>query len=671
MLAKREWQILKLLTQHQDFTLTGELLAKELSITSRTLRKSIVTLSEGLQNSGARLERKRGQGYQLILEDKYTFYQFLQNEEEFQEHSFDARRLETPKDREHYILNRLFFEEVYLTVDQLTQELFVSRATVLACLNSLRQQLKQYDIQIVAKHNKGLTVEGPEEKQRRFLIGYFFPQAKEADFISQLEADNILEEISLEDLTILVWQVCRQNNVRMSDYAIQNLVLHIALSFKRLKTNRRFEFDYSTPLEPDEHSYQVAREILTQLEERFAIIFPEAEAKYISLHLMGKSHGGQKPKVQAQLQSEIQACLSRLSDIFELPLTKDTALLQGLIAHFTPLLIRLESQIVMENPMLEDLREHYGSELIIVKEAFVTMPLLASYSINDDEWAYIALHVISSVQRLRQDGSKRVLVICATGYGSAQMLMNRLQHLFARQLDIVDVISYYELADVSLDGIDLVLSTVNLDAIMLPVPVLQVNALLLDDDINKIQRFLNLRARRNTDISKKAGNSISSEAVEIFDSVFDSSQFVVVQEARMIREDILELALDRITDVGLEDFKSHFKNQLAMREQLGSVVFQEHYAFPHPSVSIGLKTEIVVVLTPNGLIWDQDHQDVRFTALISPSKQDAKALKYISPSFVQWMEDPLNLERLSQCPTFETFRLQFLPFLNAQLKGGN
>ncbi|MGT2666349.1 BglG family transcription antiterminator [Streptococcus rifensis] len=671
MLAKREWQILKLLTQHQNFALKGEQLAQELAITTRTLRKSIVTLSEALQNSGARLDRKRGQGYQLILEDEYLFYQFLQNEEELQEYSLDARRLETPKDREHYILNRLFFEEVYLTVDQLSQELFVSRATVLACLNSLRQQLKQYGIQIVAKHNKGLTIEGTEEKQRRFLIGYFFPQAKEADFISQLEADNILEEISLEDLTVLVWQVCRQNDVKMSDYAIQNLVLHIALSFKRLKTNRRFQFDYSNPLEPDEHSYQVAREILTQLEERFAIVFPDAEARYISLHLMGKSHGGQTTKVQERLQSEVQTCLAKLSDILELPLTEDSALLQGLIAHFTPLLIRLESQIVMENPMLEDLKEHYGSELSIVKDVFVTMPLLESYPISDDEWAYIAIHVISSIQRLRQEGSKRVLVICATGYGSAQMLMNRLQQLFARQLEIVEVISYYELADVSLDSIDLVLSTVNLDSIMLPVPVLQVNALLLDDDINKIQKFLNLRARKNTEIGQKSEDYLTPEALEIFNSVFDASRFIVIQKSNVTREEVLERALDTLTDVGLEDFKHHFKAQLAMREQLGSIVFQEHFAFPHPSASIGLKTEIAVIMTPNGLFWDQEHREVRFTALMSPAKQNAKAMKYISPAFVQWIQDPMNLERLSQCPTFENFKSQFLPLLNVQLKGGN
>ena len=57
-------------------------------------------------------------------------------------------------------------------------------------------------------------------------------------------------------------------------------------------------------------------------------------------------------------------------------------------------------------------------------------------------------------------------------------------------MNIIDVISYYEITDEKLENIDLIISSIDLSTIVFKVPVIQVNVLLNDQDIKKINTFV-------------------------------------------------------------------------------------------------------------------------------------------------------------------------------------
>lgn len=54
---------------------------------------------------------------------------------------------------------------------------------------------------------------------------------------------------------------------------------------------------------------------------------------------------------------------------------------------------------------------------------------------------------MAALERLKEKQKFNILVICATGYGSAQMLKNRIDNELVNLVHIVDVIGYYELSD--------------------------------------------------------------------------------------------------------------------------------------------------------------------------------------------------------------------------------
>ena len=59
------------------------------------------------------------------------------------------------------------------------------------------------------------------------------------------------------------------------------------------------------------------------------------------------------------------------------------------------------------------------------------------------------------------------LIICATGYGSAQLLKNRVISEFGKNITVVNVKGYYEINETTLKGIDLIISSIDLSTMFL------------------------------------------------------------------------------------------------------------------------------------------------------------------------------------------------------------
>src|SRR5699024_1258216 len=107
----------------------------------------------------------------------------------------------------------------------------------------------------------------------------------------------------MEELAIIVVDETRESKVYLSDYILQNLVLHLGLMIRRLLGGYSLNTITSNEEVLTEKEMIVAKKILSRVERIYQISFPEEEAKYISLHIMSK---GTK-----QLQSHSQSNLSK------------------------------------------------------------------------------------------------------------------------------------------------------------------------------------------------------------------------------------------------------------------------------------------------------------------------------------------------------------------------
>ena len=90
---------------------------------------------------------------------------------------------------------------------------------------------------------------------------------------------------------------------------------------------------------------------------------------------------------------------------------------------------------------------NYRDMYQLAERVVSNMPTFSPYTLSPNEIAYIALHFMAAKERYKEQRKYNVLVICATGYGSAQMLKSRIENELGNLVSITDVIGYYEIND--------------------------------------------------------------------------------------------------------------------------------------------------------------------------------------------------------------------------------
>ena len=665
MLSKRETQILKLLFDHRHTYLTSQEIASGIDVSNRTARKYLHLLEDALKKEAvATIDAKQGNGYQLKIEDSKKFDVFYLNEVKEQSTSKDITTIQESNDRQYYILNRLFFEQSAVYVDAIADELFVSRSTISNDLVEIKKLITPYQIELQSKSNKGIFVVGNEQNIRHFIMNYFFMDRLHDNLFAFSMYANLLEGISVEEIVIIVLDECRESQLKLSDFIVYNLVLHIGLAIKRIQNG--FLMDIQAPIAFDEDSieYQTALKILARIEQAMGLTFSSEEADFIALHLKNKITAKtifqKADATEAEIRSQLLETLKAIDQDTPFDLEHDTILIDGLMIHFIPLLTRLQNNSSIENPLLEEIKSQYPDLYELTVNYFSKMPIFSSYRMTEGEWAYLAIHITAAVERYFNDQKTHVLVICATGLGSSQMIKNRLEREFGSRILIEKVISYYEIAEQDLSQIDLVISSINLGNIVLNAPIVNVSVFLGEEDIKKINHEISSTkgGHFNTCEENKQVEMVE-EKVELIKRSFQSELFYFADK-RLTKETVLKELIGKIEAVEQNDLQESFLNQLKLRESYSSVVFSEFMAVPHPIEALTNEGYVAVAVVPEGIDWSEEYQKIQLVFLLSPDKLGKFEIDKVSQMLVEIMEDDSFRKALAFSDTFDNFIKAFV-----------
>ncbi|MGM0216180.1 BglG family transcription antiterminator [Enterococcus sp. AZ109] len=661
MLSKKETQILKLLYEHQPAFLTSHELADRLGVSDRTARKYLHLLEDTLKDLALGwIEGKQGYGYRLVVDSQDRFQVFYLQEIKSQHSSKDKGAIHETQDRQYYILNQLFFEQKSVYVDNLAEELFVSRSTISNDLVEIKKLLKPYHIELGSKSNRGIFAVGNEKNIRHFMMNYFFLQRLQDNLYTFSTYTNLLDGISVEEIVIIVLDECREARLKLSDFIIFNIVLHIGLAIKRLQAG--FEIEYTNMIQLSEEAveYQTALRIVQRITASMAVEFPHEEANYIALHLRNKITAKrvfQKTTYsEAEIKDQLLEALGAFDQETGYQLQQDTILIDGLMMHFTPFLLRLQNNMSIENPLLEDIRKHYGDLLQLTIKYLSQMPIFQPYEITASEWAYLTIHLTAAVERYRNDQKARVLVICATGLGSSQMIKNRLEREFGSKILIEKVISYYEIADQDLDKIDLIISSINLPNVIHHTPIVYVSVFVGEEDIKKINHELSSFRPCNCPTLKDGAADAEKKAAQtaLIHQCFRPELFIRL-DSSSTKAAIVDQLLERLEVVEQKPVKEAFNQQLRLRESYSSVAFSPRLAVPHPIEAVTEEAYVAVAVVPKGVYWEANYPMIQLVILMSPDKLGRVELEKVSHLLVPIIEDEAFCAQLVASKNHEEF----------------
>ena len=111
-----------------------------------------------------------GKGYRLVVREDRLFRQFLQSHIGAPDHRVPM----TPEERASHIIRRLLLSDGYLKLEDLADEIYVSKSTLQNDLKLVKHRLAKYDIRLISRPHYGLKVSGREMKLRFCMADTLF-----------------------------------------------------------------------------------------------------------------------------------------------------------------------------------------------------------------------------------------------------------------------------------------------------------------------------------------------------------------------------------------------------------------------------------------------------------------------------------------------------------------
>lgn len=648
MSSTKEKNILQFLIKHKERFVTSKELAEHLSCSDRTVRNTLKLIDQTMNVQGVKLISKQGQGYQLFFENQEAYQEFRLTYELGEVYSTTS--ISKGDDRLAFILNKLLFEQVPVLFDDLAEELYVSRSTLSHDFKKIRRMLSEYDLSIESRANKGVYVSGEERYKRCFIMDYFLSNQFFKTLHCHVQSNFFDQTLSLEEIARIVLEECQDAKLKLSDFVLQNLVVHIALAIVRIKSGFEIK-NLSCQMSNNDTERKVAKKILARISEVSNQEFPVQEIDYITLHLLAKSQLSQetqtkisKEEMKRSLVQTFQAL--GLDDIYHF--SSDFQLFEGLITHLMTLQIRLDSRITLNNPLVDEVKKNYSDIFFMTKEILENMETFSQVSISDDEIAYVSLHFLAAIERRKENDKFSVLAICASGFGAAQMLRNRLETEFGNRLEVVDVIGYYELNQEKIQGIDFIVSAVDLSNLYFQVPVFTVSVFLKNDEIAQIREAMDQMQVSNHTKSSQINRSASDVK-----RYFTKDNFLIW--FNQDKKSLLSNMADVLSGGESYNFKDSLLHGIQQREELSSVVFSEKIAVPHPIQALGTEVKIAVAICKDPLLWDDQNSNVQLVFLLSPSIYGNEGLTDVTKRIVSLTEKEDLQNQLIACNNFEDF----------------
>ena len=606
-----------------------------------------------ITENGGEILAKQGNGYRLLLRRPVQFA-VLAGTPGTETTRKTAQTPDSAQERRRYLMQRLLLNGETLQAEETAERLYVSTSTLKKELYQLRGMLDEYGL-VFDSGPAGISIHGDETSKRALIMDYFFRSSTFNSIQEYMDHSGYFDDIPTEQLLRMVLDESRQFGIRLSDIMVQNVLLHLALSVKRMQAGLRPEHAVLPPAFEQSSEYQASSAIFRRLSGMTGGEYPAEEVSYLALHLSGKGSWATRQPAQGEhLEQEVKTVLSQLAEDDVMQLDEDPQLVSSLLEHLRPMVVRLMRGLPQKNPLTQDILRDQPDLMKVIRKYFGAMPCLRRYDIDDDEWAYLALHIMAALERQKEKRKLQVLVVCATGYGSSQLLKSRLMKHFSDSLHIVTETGYYEMSDDILQGIDLIISSVNIGPVIFGVPFIHVSVFLGEEDVQNIQRFIDQEKAGPEKKEPAAARPASKSQKEIFDCYFSEEDFRVYK-GHPERDQVLSDLVETLACYEKDSFADHMREQIRLRSQMGSLVFSDTIAVPHPAVPLSKVARLALALIPEGMYWNESHPAIRFVFLMSPSYVENRNLPKVTGAIVSLMEEPVLQEQILQEQSFDVF----------------
>ncbi|WP_196599433.1 BglG family transcription antiterminator [Pectinatus frisingensis] len=465
--------------------LTGEMLSTSLQVSSRTIRTDIKLLRHMLSKYKVEIISTPREGYSLQAEKSA-----IENAEKL---FFKQDVLKFANNRIDYIIFRLLENclngDTSITQNELSQEMFISLSTLKLYLKEAESKFKEYSLEIVPYKLHGIKLLG-EEINIRYCIVDYMNMHQDTKFFHRFYSI-----IDINALDTIIKKVLSSRNLQLTDMDKNKLCTQITTLLWRAKYKKLINYDM-VQMQQFENTFEfvVSKEISEEISNIMQKYITLSDIYYITqCMLTSKKFLNNIYKFNDQdIKDLIKNILLKIKAILNIDFTSDEFLIEGLSLHLNVALTRIGFNMNIRNELLETIKIEYPLAFQIAIIASKYIEEKKKIKINDSEIGYIALHFGAALSRndikINQN-TKKIILICETGIGTAILLKARIEEIFQNRLNIIKVLPVYELKKSMLEKIDFLLTTVPIKNFESK-KIIKVNHFLQKEDIDKIEAII-------------------------------------------------------------------------------------------------------------------------------------------------------------------------------------
>ncbi|MGE7717757.1 BglG family transcription antiterminator [Priestia megaterium] len=647
----RQKEILYLLLSEPDKYSLVQDFADRVNCSEKTIRNDLKIIEDYLDDcSDAHLTRKPGLGVYLDIEEheKVRLCNELHTVKEEPKYQSDEERI-------LQIAYDLLMNVQPVTAKEFADQYFLNRSTIKKDLNKIEKWLRRFSLALVSKQRIGLIIEGTEKNKRKALTRIL-------DLINNPSITNqfikkqfLYHEVEFIASELKVLQ--KRHSLYFTDDTLESLLLHTLMMIRRTKLKQSISISKReiTVLQKKKE-YKWTYEFLKRLEKFFVIHFSEEEVVYLTLHILGGKV--RYPKNDASWDLDIIneensvlfkiIChlIYRVSELNALDFDKDQILKNGLKIHLYTTLNRINYDLPVSNPMLNDIKKMYPHMFDIVIDVLGEINQLFDLFIPEEEAAYLTLHFQASIERLdsNRQKQKNVIIVCHMGIGMSQLLRTRIERKF-HQIYVMDCISKDDLDDylTKHQDVELVISTTSISGVK--IPHLIVSPLLEYTEEKKLEDFI-----------KQFDEPVRQEKTAFSMLDYTTPFLVSLQDDVEHRYMIIEKLAKVLYEKGYVE--KEYAVHAIMREKMSATTIGAGIAIPHANSKFVKQSAVAIATLKEPLNWGTEKVTLVFMLAVKNEEQKMTKQLFQELSFIS--EQPSFIQKL----TTETNIMKFLSYLH-------
>lgn len=541
--------ILLLLRRSNEMSLAT--LSSILNVSERSIRNDIKQINDEMEDCAV-IDLYQGKYILRIYQEhifRKKYSQLVQDDE-----------LNSPRHRMDYIFGKLMRAEEPVLTDELAYEMNVGRTTMISDLKKLREDLQEYEVDIVGKTSKGLSMIGAEMGIRRYIM--------------EKNYDSIYSDYPLD------LEVIELIHSMMDKNSFDRVLRESFVSFITLMLDRFFTGHYIGELTDQYYNltarpeYEMIDSFAEELQNLLQVEIPVEERIYIFLPVAGmRTPNDLKNMQRIALDENIRPLMLNILNEIKIRMNihiDSGELTEEFLYHMMFMINRLRFHVKLNNPHLQDLKNKYPLAYQMSGIASNVIENTYQVKVSLEEKGFLAFYfeVFLNKQKMERKKPYSIAVICGTGRVSAKLISLQLKKIIDSTSEIT-LFSDEQISTEILNVFDLVLTTVQLD-IPCEKPVIYINEIFNEREVlHKIEK---IRYWNDVEIPMMDDNWF------VMPGLLDESRFFYLDQAKTY-EEAVDCMVTRLMEQGQLD--RDFALRLKEREEKGSMIFDKSIAVPH------------------------------------------------------------------------------------------